>query len=165
MTELPVPDEERTWRRRLASRANNRGWSLAEQLSRTPQEDREMLDAAHASMHLWSTIGNARNFALAQLLLGQVHALLGNARYALPYAEAAHSYLSANASEPWEVAMSHAVLAAAAYCAGNSTLHETNYCTALAIVAKLPDGQDKAIFAATMNVVPKPKGNGAPKSD
>ena len=63
MGDSPVPEEERAWVRRLASR-----------------EDREMLDAAHAAMHLWSQIETPRNFALAQLLLGQVHAYLHESR-------------------------------------------------------------------------------------
>lgn len=48
-----------------------------------------MLDAAHAAMYLWSTIGTELNLALAQSLLGQVHAFLGNSRFAMPYAQAA----------------------------------------------------------------------------
>jgi hypothetical protein len=120
-----------------------------------------MLEAAHASMHLWSTIGTARNIALAQLLLGQVHALLGDARYALSYAEAAHTYFTSNPGEPWDVAISHAVLAGAAHCAGNATLHETHFGAALALIAQLPNGKEKAVLEATMKVVPKPNGRRA----
>jgi hypothetical protein len=110
-------------------------------------------------MHLWSAIGTPRNLAMAQLLLGQVHALLGDARYALPYATAAHKYFSANSSEPWQVAMSHAILAGAAHCAGDSALHETHYAAASALVATLPNGEDRAIFEATMKIIPKPNGD------
>jgi hypothetical protein len=124
MSESPLSEEERMLRRRLASRANNRAWTLTEQSSRTPEEDREMLDTAHAAMHLWSAIGTARHIAGAQLLLGQVHALLGSARFALPYAQAAHDYFKSDTAEPFQLAISHAILAAAAHCAGNSALHE-----------------------------------------
>lgn len=155
--ELPPSEEQRTWRRRFASHANNRAWTLSEQASRTPQEDLDMLDAAHAAMHLWRAIGNDRNLALAELLLGQVHALLGSARFALPYAEAAHAYFTSNPSEPCDLAISHAVLANAAHCAGNSALYETSYRAASALIAKLPDGDDKAIVEQTMSVVPKPE--------
>ena len=50
MTEKRSPDEVAVWQRRLASHANNRAWSLSESLSRTPEEDEEMLQAAHAAM-------------------------------------------------------------------------------------------------------------------
>jgi hypothetical protein len=157
MSGADASEEEKTWRRRLASRANNRAWSLSEQGSRTPQQDLEMLDAAHASMHLWSTIGSERNLALAQLLLGQVHALLGNASSAMFYALAAQAYLTVNSREVGDVAISHAVLAAAAHCAKDSALHAASYRAAMSLIAEMQAGEDKAIVEATMNVVPRPK--------
>ncbi len=69
MADPPSEEETRLWRRRLGSAANSRGWALSEQSSRTPQEDAEMLHAAHAARHLWSTIGTAGNFALGDLTL------------------------------------------------------------------------------------------------
>lgn len=42
-----APDESTIWQRRLASQANNRAWTLSESLSRTQDEDEEMLHAAH----------------------------------------------------------------------------------------------------------------------
>jgi hypothetical protein len=161
MNESVASDDELAWRRRFASRANNRGWSLSEQTSRTAEEDREMLDAAHAAMHLWSSIGNARHLAHAHLLLGQVHALLGNPRYAMPYAELAHDYFNSNAGEAWEMAIPLAVLANAAHCAGNSALYESSYWAAAKLTANLPKGEDKTILEATLNVVPKPNSDGS----
>ena len=152
------PEEETAWRRRLGSGANNRGWALSEKHSRTPEEDQEMLNAAHASMHLWSTIGNDRNFALGHLLLGQVHALLGNPSYAMQYATSAHGHFTTKDGAPWEVAMAHAVLANAAHCSGNTALHESSYRTADELVAKLPYPEERQILLATMRVVPRPAG-------
>jgi len=50
MSETPSRNEAAIWQRRLASQANNRAWTLSESLSRTPEEDEEMLQAAHAAM-------------------------------------------------------------------------------------------------------------------
>jgi hypothetical protein len=152
------PDDEAPWRRRLGSAANNRGWTLTEQLTRTPEEDQEMLNAAHASVHLWRTIGNDNNFALGHLLLGQVHALLGNAVYAMKYANLAYDYFTSKDSDPWEVAIVHAVLANAAQCAGMTALHESHYKMADELVAALSDPEEKDILLATLRVVPKPGG-------
>ena len=52
MNANPTPDDEAAWRRKLAAAANNRAWTLSGQIIRTPAEDQEMRDAAHASMHL-----------------------------------------------------------------------------------------------------------------
>jgi hypothetical protein len=151
-----TPTDEAGWRRRLASEANNRAWSLSEQSTRTPGEDQEMLDAAHASMHLWRAIGNEKNFALGHLLLGQVHALLGHASDAIAHATLAYDYFTGRDSEAWEVAISHAVMANAAHCAGSAAQHATHYASAEQRIAALPDPEDRAILLATLRVVPKP---------
>ena len=43
----PTPEETAIWQKRLASQANNRAWTLADQSSRTPEEDEQLLQAAH----------------------------------------------------------------------------------------------------------------------
>jgi len=157
MNTSPVPDDEAAWRRKLAAAANNRAWTLSEQLTRTPAEDQEMRDAAHASMHLWREIGNAKNAALGHLLLGQVHALLGHALDAMTHATLAHDYfIGHDDAEAWEVALSHAVLAHAAHCAGHVAQHAAHYAIAEQRIAALPDAQDQEILLATLRVVPKP---------
>lgn len=156
MSAILNSDDEAAWLRKLGSAANNRAWTLAEQPTRTPEEDQEMLNAAHASAHLWRTIGNANNFSLGHLLLGQVHALLGNAVYAMKYSNLAYDYFTTKESDPWEVAIVHAVLANAAHCAGMTALHESHYKLADELVAALSDPEEKDILMATLRVVPKP---------
>ncbi len=156
-TNLP-PEEEPKWRRRLGSAANNRAWTLSEQRLRTPEEDEEMLHAAHASAYLWSTIGTERNAALAHLLLGQVHALLGNAALAERFAHSAGRFFSSRASEPSERAMMHAVAANAAHCRGDAAAHEREYAAALDAMNAIANPQEKDLFLATLRVVPKPLG-------
>jgi hypothetical protein len=138
------PQDEPGWRRRLGTGANNRCWTLTEQPARTAEEDQEMLNAAHAAVYLWSTIGNAQNFALGELLLGQVHALLGNSGYATKYAKSAHDYFSGkdNAAQ-WELALSHAVLANAAHLACDLALHQARYQSARDMIENLADPEEK----------------------
>ncbi|MDD2918306.1 hypothetical protein [Rhodoferax sp.] len=147
-------EDEIAWRRMFASQANNRAWALTEQLTRTPEEDQEMLDAAHASMHLWRPIGNDKNYRLGCLLLGQVHALLGNASYAIDYASSAFDYFEVQICEPWEMALAHAVLANAAHCADDELRHALHYRAAQALIDALPDPEEKDILLATLRVVP-----------
>ena len=49
MNPQPSAEETALWQRRLASQANNRAWALADAPLRTPEEDEEMLQAAHAA--------------------------------------------------------------------------------------------------------------------
>src|SRR5689334_23491582 len=76
MVAEPAPEDVRLWQRRLASQANNRAWTLAELLQRSPEEDEEMLHAAHAAMYFWKIVGTPGNHAHAALLLAHVYALL-----------------------------------------------------------------------------------------
>ena len=154
-TDSPADDPTRTWTRRFAADANNRAWALAEQASRTPAEDEEMLHAAHAARHLWTSIGTARNHALGDLLLGQVHALLGLGPSALRYARRAHGPLTAADAEPWQAAFAHAVLAHAAHATGDAALHRESHARAATAAAALQD-EDRNVFDATFRTIPAP---------
>ena len=156
MAEKPTEEEAQLWQRRLGAQANNRAWALAEKASRTPEEDAAMLHAAHASRHLWGRVGTERNFALADLLLGQVHALLGNGQAAMQYANSAFAYFTSHASEAWELAFAHAVLANAAQAAALPDKHRANYARALEIADTLTNKEDRKVFDATFAVIPKP---------
>ncbi len=156
MSQAENLEERAAWCRRFASAANNRAWTLSEQLERTPDEDQEMLHAAHAAAHLWQQIGLPQNNALADMLLGQVHALLGNSAYAMLYATRSHQFFNSRSSEAWELALAHAILANAAFCSADAALHRSSYQTAQEWVAQLNDPQDKEIVLATLRVVPEP---------
>jgi hypothetical protein len=150
------PEDEPKWRRRLASAANNRAWDLAEMPSRTRQEDGEMLHAAHASAYLWSTIGTERNAALADLLLGQVHSLLGNAVLADRFAKSARGFFTGVTSAPSELAMVHAVAANAAYRVGDPLSHQREYAASQSAAEAITNAREKELLLATLRVIPKP---------
>jgi hypothetical protein len=154
-----LPSEENTWRRRLGSDANDRAWTLAEQKGRTPDEDLEMLHAAHAAAHLWSTIGTERNAALANLLLGQVHALLGSAELASRFAQTSLDFFLRLSSESatWELALAHAIAAHAAHVRGDKPAHEKEYAESLLAFESITDAEERKIVRATLRVIPMPE--------
>lgn len=152
----PTPEETAAWQRRLAAQANNRAWTLAEQPSRTPEESQEMLHAAHAAMHFWALVGHEKNRAHAAQLLAHVHALLGHPGPALQYLSQSAPVLQAPQAEPWERAFAHAVAANVAAASGDAAGHRAHHQQAVALVAALPDPEDRAILEATMRVIPLP---------
>ena len=157
MTTSPAPsDEETTWRRRFASRANNRGWELSEQPTRTPAEDAEMLHAAHACAHLWEPIATDRQRAHADLLLAQVHALLGHTEPAWRHARAAFVFITKGESDPWEFALAHAIVAHAACRRSDDATHRSEYATAKSLIDAIEDQEEKDILLATFRVIPPP---------
>ena len=150
------PDESLAWRRRFAAAANNRAWELSESAARSADDDAEMLDAAHAARFLWRGIGNEKSAANADLLPGQVHALLGNGSPAMQYANSAFAFFSSGTSLPWEIAFAHAVLAHAAHANGDAALHGLHYRKAAEAVQAITVPGNREIFDATFRVIPKP---------
>lgn len=156
MADRPSPEEVALWQRRLAAQANNRAWRLSESTSRSPQEDEEMLHAAHASNYFWKIVGNANNHAHAAQLLAHVYALLKLPKPAKHYFAQAEPTFLEQECEPWEKACALAVKANIAAAAGDSALHESSYREAERLIAALPDPEDREILNATIRVVPKP---------
>lgn len=157
MTDKPTPEETALWQRRLASQANNRAWTLAEAASRTPDEDEEMLQAAHAAMHFWKIVGNDSNRAHAAQLVAHVYALLGLAHPASHFLAKAQPVFLSGHAEAWEVALAHAVAANVAAASKDTAAHRAHYDKAFELVAQLPDAEDRKILEATLRILPKPQ--------
>jgi succinylglutamate desuccinylase len=144
-----APEELAKWTRWFAIECNNRAWRLAEAEKRTAAEDEEMLHSAHAAALHWGKVGTDLHTARATMLLGHVHALLGDGARAIKYARQSFSFVMSHESPAWEVAFAHAVLANAAAAAGETELHRQHYGIAEALGEALPDAQERAIFEAT----------------
>ena len=70
----------------FAVEANNRAWDLVEAPSRSPEEVREMLHAAHAAAFHWSPVGTPLNTLRAECLLATAYAVAGQASPAVAHA-------------------------------------------------------------------------------
>jgi len=111
------PDDMQAWHKHFAASCNNRAWELAI-ARRTPQQDREMLNAAHASGWHWSQIGTELHHMRSTMLLAEVHALLGYQASAMAFATQMRDYFLARETPDWELALTHAIYAHAACVAG-----------------------------------------------
>ena len=63
--------------RQVAVALFNRVWSLLEKESRTPDEDDQLVHAAHASTYHWMQVGTAVNHARGEWQCSRVYAVLG----------------------------------------------------------------------------------------
>ena len=144
------------WHKRFAMNSNNLAWALSVQ-PRTPAQDREMLDAAHASAFHWGQIGTELHRMRATTLLAEVHALLGDGKLALSLAKSMRDYfLTARETPDWEIALVHAIHAHAAWVAGQSDLHRSAYAEAVTAIAAIAAEEDRRIVVATFMHVPPP---------
>jgi len=157
MAEKPTPEDVALWQKRLASQANNRAWTLAESLSRSPDEDEEMLQAACAAMYFWRIVGNSDNHAHAALLLAHVYALLKLPGPAAHYLSKSLPYFLQKDCAPSELAFAHAVAANVASAGGNAEAQARHYSQAQAIMAQVTNTEELAIFNATLRVIPAPR--------
>ena len=155
MSEKPTADEVALWQRRLASQANNRAWTLAEQQSRSADEDEEMLQAAHAAMHFWKIVGDEKNRAHAAQLVAHAYALLKLPNPASYFLAKSQPVLLSDQAMPWERAMAHAVAANVAAAKGDHWAHREHYRKAEELAAALPE-RNRNIMQATLSVVPPP---------
>lgn len=144
------------WHRYFAIEANNRAWGLAAG-ERTSDQDREMLDCAHAAAYHWNAIGTELNRMRALTLLGQAHALLGHGETAVGYAQTVLDYFDGRDDTPdWERALVYAIVALAASAASQTKLHAEMFERARASVEAIADPEDRQIVLETFDQVPVP---------
>jgi hypothetical protein len=139
--------------KQLAMSCNNRAWELSSQ-ARTPAQDREMLDAAHASSWHWAQIGTELNRMRATMLLAEVHALLGYGPSAFFFAQEMRSYFLNRDTPDWEVAFTHAIYAHAAHAAGRPDEHREAYREATRALRAIADEEDRNTVLDVFNQVP-----------
>ena len=144
------------WQREVAVDCNNRAWALSVQ-PRTPEQDLEMLTAAHASAFHWARIGTELNRMRATMLLAEVHALLGHGRSALGLATEMRRYFLERADTPdWELAFTHAIHAHCAHAAGDAEAHRAAHAEARRALDAIAEAEDRRIVAQTFDQVPAP---------
>jgi hypothetical protein len=137
-----------------AIECNNLAWELSCLPKRSPIQDEEMLNAAHASAFHWAQVGTELNHARAKMLLGQVYAVLEQGNTALHYAQQSYDYLTTHEPPDWEIAFAHAILAHAAFATRDHRLHQQHYAKAKELGAAIKDSEDREIFFKTFNTIP-----------
>ncbi len=156
MADRPAPEEIAKWNRWFATESNNTAWDLAEQAGRTPAEDRDMLNRAHAAAYHWSQVGQPLQIGMAGVLLAHAHSALGHADLALAYARDTLAFFEKyEEGEGWEIAFAHAEMAYAAATAGDADVHARHYALARQAGEALPEGEDRTIFFEQFARIPK----------
>jgi hypothetical protein len=89
---------------------------------RTPEQDDELIDTAHASAYHWLQVGTPANRARSQWQLSRVYVVLGRAEPALHHARRCFDWCEAypEALEDWDLAYAHEALARAHALAGDA---------------------------------------------
>ena len=96
-----------------AKRLFNRVWELLELAARTPEQDLEMVHAAHASRHLWSSVDEPVRWARGEWQVSRVYATLGRAEPALVHAKACLEMAERHDLSAFDLGFGHEALARA----------------------------------------------------
>jgi hypothetical protein len=145
--------------RQLGKELYNHTWSLIEATDRTPEQDDEMLLAAHASAYHWSKGGGTlANGARGQWQIARVYSTLGrgepavwHARRCLDLAEAA---AKAGVADDWDVPAALEGLARAQAVAGDRAAAEATRARALQAVREIGDPEDRQLIEQDLETTP-----------
>jgi hypothetical protein len=113
MADTDTPTIDDAARRQLAVDLFNHVWTLIETPDRTPQQDVEMIHAAHASRHHWGEVGTPVNFARGEWQVSRVYSLLGRGEPALVHARLCLETCVEHGIGDFDIAYAHEAMARA----------------------------------------------------
>ena len=150
--EPPLAPEQR---RRLAVDLFNHVWALLGTPDRSPEQDDEMIHAAHASRYHWGEVGTTANLARGEWQVSRVYAVLGRGEPALFHARRCLAYVeSGEGVEDWDVPFAYEALARACAVAGEAV--ESARCEQLAreTGASIADAEDREYLLSELGTLP-----------
>ena len=102
-----TPEEER----KLAVTLFNRVWELMETDPRTPEENDELIHAAHASRYHWGNVGEPANSARGEWQCSRIYTVLGRADAAFWHAQRCLEICTQHGIGDWDLAYAYEALA------------------------------------------------------
>lgn len=134
--------------RYFAQECNQRVWALIAKPERTPEDDSEMLDAAHASLFHWRYAGTGLNQQRGEWLISHVYATLGFGDGALRHAERCLALTATHQGEmaDFDVAYAYLGMARAHAILGNRADAQKYLALAEDAGKAIADDEDRTIF-------------------
>jgi hypothetical protein len=131
-------------------------WTLMETPERTPQQDDEMIHAAHASRHHWAAVGTDANLARGEWQVSRVYATLGRGEPAIYHAERCLAYCEASPDDiaDWDLPYAYEALSRAHLTAGNQVEAERYAARARELGARVEDEHDREHLEEDLATLP-----------
>ena len=155
---MPTPPDSNdlsSWHKYFGAASNDEAWTLAEKATLWPEEIEALLNHAHSAALHWRAVGTPVNQNRARLLLALAHCRAGHVATAKRFATSVRAFNAVHDTPHWEQALSAAISAYAAAISGDAEAHASHYAHAAALIAALPEPEERAIVSATLAVVPK----------
>jgi len=134
----------------FAKSSFNRVWELLENKARSPEEDQEMLLAAHASLYHWTKAGTAVHYQRGSWMISRVHQALREPEPCLAWALQCLEITEDHPSdmEDFDLAYAQEGLARAYALAGDQEKALRHWQQAAELGEKITDPEDRKIFLA-----------------
>ena len=151
-TKLPVLDRETE--RQLASGLFNETWRFLDMPMRRPEQDDEMIHAAHASRYHWGRVGEHFTLARGEWLCSRVYAVLGRAEPAIWHARRCLDVLTEfGGGEDWDAAAAYEALARAYAVAGDNRQKDAWMAKARQAIKAIKDRDDREPIEADLKTI------------
>jgi DNA-binding transcriptional MerR regulator len=141
-------------RRKLAADLFNHTWTLLELEHRTPEQDDEMLHAAHASRYHWGEVGEGVNLGRGEWQCARVYAVLGRAEPALWHARRCLAINEANGIADFDIAAAYEAMARAHATAGDLVEAAAWKARASSALDGITDPDDREIIEGDLATLP-----------
>jgi hypothetical protein len=134
----------------------NHVWTLIETPDRTPEQDDEMIHAAHASRHHWAAVGTGANLARGEWQISRVYVTLGRGEPALYHAGRCLAYCETSPDDraDWDLPYAYEALARAHLTAGNREEAERHAARARELTAEVADAEDREHLEEDLATLP-----------
>jgi len=140
-------------RRQLAVDLFNHTWELLELTGRTPDQDDEMIHAAHASRYHWGGVGTAANRARGEWQCSRVYAVLGRAEPSLHHARRCLAICEEHDLGDWDLAAAWEAIARAELVAGQEGPHRIALARGREALDGIADPEDRRLIEADLDAL------------
>jgi hypothetical protein len=132
--------------RQLAVDLYNQVWTLLRLDGRTPEQEDEMIHAAHASRHHWGQIGAPENRARGEWQCSRVYAVLGRGEPAIHHARRCLEICEEHGIGDWDLAFAYEALARAHGVGGDEGAAARYKALAREAGDAIADPEDREVF-------------------
>ncbi len=148
---------EREWHRKQAASLFNHVWRLLEKRKRTPDEDDEMIHAAHASRYHWGVVGKPVQRAIGDWQISHVYAVLKRPEPAMYHAKRCLAVCRKHGLRDFPLAFAYEALARAAAIAGRSRERDQFLRQAKSAASGIKDEGDRKLVLSDLATIPGPR--------
>jgi hypothetical protein len=149
-----LPDLDRETERRLAAGLFNETWRFLDMPKRRPEQDDEMIHAAHASRYHWGKVGEPVTLARGEWLCSRVYSVLRRPEPAVFHARRCLELLTEfGGADDWDEAAAYEGLARAYSVAGDRKERDAWLSRAREAVKSIKNEEDREPIEADLKTV------------